>query len=450
MSTTVSVPQQSILYVLMSAIIAALGGLLFGFDVAVISGTTDDLKRVFQLNDLWLGVTVASALWGTIIGALIAGYPSDHWGRWWTLSMISLLYFISALGSAAPYDWPSFLFFRFIGGIGVGIASVVCPLYIAEIAPADRRGRLVALAQFNIVFGILLAYLSNYAIGQMDLGDDAWRYMFGMEAIPAALFFILLFFTLESPRWLIAKDRIKEAHHNLTLLGTPDADTEIAVIQQAIEAEQQLTHERLFSGKYRRTILLAIAIAAFNQLSGINAIIYYTADIFKLAGYDRTNALMQSAIIGLTNLVFTMAGLSLIDYFGRRKLMLCCSIGYIISLSAAAYSYYNHISGALLLGSLILFIASHAFGQGAVIWVFLSEIFPNSVRARGVALGSTVHWVMATIISSTFPYFAAYSPGHIFTFYAVCMVGQLIWVLTVMPETKGVPLEQIQEELNHL
>jgi MFS transporter, SP family, xylose:H+ symportor len=432
-----------------SALIAALGGLLFGFDTAVISGTTDDLRRVFHLGDGALGFTVASALIGTILGALVAGWPADRWGRRRTLAVIAVLYLVSAVGSAVPWDWASLLFFRFLGGIGVGGASVVCPLYIAEIAPAGRRGRLVALSQFNVVLGILLAYLSNWLIGELKPGGDAWRWMFGAEALPAAVFLGLLSLTPESPRWLIARERLEEARRVLEAVGTDSGgvETEISEIRRSLREASADVAESVFSRRYRRPVLLAVAIAAFNQLSGINAIIYYTADIFRMAGYDRASALLQSVVIGGTNLVLTLAGLALIDRCGRRTLMLLGSIGYLVSLSATAYAYYSGTGGLLLLGSLVLFIASHAFGQGAVIWVFISEIFPTQVRARGAALGSTVHWIMAAVISWTFPLVAARSGGHTFSVYALCMAGQLLWVLLAMPETKGVRLEAIEKEV---
>lgn len=430
--------------VLRSSLIAALGGLLFGFDTAVISGTTEDLRRVFSLGDGALGFTVACALIGTIVGALSAGWPADRWGRRASLLLVAVLYFVSAIGSAWPWGWISLLIFRFVGGIGVGMASVVCPLYIAEIAPAPRRGRLVALAQFNVVLGILLAYLSNWLIGGLRPGGDAWRWMFGVEALPAALYFGLLFLTPESPRWLLARGREDEARRVLESVGS---DENVEGIRRALADESGGRTESLFSKRYRRPVLLAIAMAAFNQLSGINAIIYYTPDIFRMAGYDRASALIQSVVIGGTNLALTMAGLSLIDRFGRRTLMLVGSIGYLASLSATAYSYYSGHGGLLLLLSLVVFIAAHAFGQGAVIWVFLSEIFPNRVRAKGTALGSTVHWIMAAVISWTFPLIASRSGGHTFSVYALCMVGQLVWVLAIMPETKGVRLEAMEREV---
>lgn len=430
--------------VLRSSMIAALGGLLFGFDTAVISGTTGDLRRVFSLGDGALGFTVACALIGTILGALAAGWPADRWGRRATLLIVAALYVGSALGSAWPWSWGALLLFRFLGGIGVGMASVVCPLYIAEIAPAPRRGRLVALAQFNVVLGILLAYLSNWLIGGLRTDGDAWRWMLGIEAVPAAAYFALLFLTPESPRWLLGRGAVEEARRVLEAVGSEDG---IESLRRSLSEESTGGGDSLFSRRYRRPVLLAIAIAAFNQLSGINAIIYYTPDIFRMAGCDRAGALLQSVVIGGTNLALTMAGLSLIDRFGRRTLMLVGSIGYLVSLSATAYSYYAGAGGLLLLASLVVFIAAHAFGQGAVIWVFLSEIFPNRVRARGTALGSTVHWIMAAIISWTFPLIASRSGGHTFTAYALCMAGQLVWVLAIMPETKGIPLEAIEREV---
>lgn len=436
-------------YLLGSALVAALGGLLFGFDTAVISGTTGWLREEFVLNDSTLGLTVASALIGTILGAIAVGKPTDVLGRRAILIILAVFYFVSAVGSALAWDWWSFMAFRFLGGLAVGGASVVSPMYIAEISPARYRGRLVSIQQFNIVFGILLAYLSNYIIGRMGLGEVESRWMFGVEAFPAAVFFFLLFLTPQSPRWLVAKGRIEEARAILQRCGTDTGNVDEAIqeIHHSLDQQHHSLQEPFFCRKYSKPILLAIAIAAFNQLSGINALIYYTADIFKMAGYGSIDALQQSVIIGITNLVFTMAAMAVIDQFGRKKLMLIGSIGYILSLSAAAYSFYTKTGGALLLISLMVFIASHAFGQGAVIWVFISEIFPTSVRARGQALGSFTHWIMAAGISWTFPMIAAQSGGHTFAFYALCMVGQLLWVIAIMPETKGISLERIQQKL---
>lgn len=432
-----------------SAIVAALGGLLFGFDTAVISGTTDWLRTVFGLSNFMLGFTVASALIGTIIGSISVGKPADAFGRREVLFILASLFFVSALGCGMAWGWGMFLAFRFIGGLAVGGASVVSPLYIAEISPAQYRGRLVAITQFNIVLGILLAYLSNYVIGTLHLGANECRWMFGVMAVPAAAFFLLLFGTPQSPRWLLAKGREDEARTVLLKCGTDtgNVEEEIKDIKASLDLKHYTLAEPFYQAKYLRPIMLAVAIAAFNQLSGINALIYYTSHIFKMAGYDKTDALLQSVVIGFTNLIFTIAAMTVIDHFGRRKLMLVGSVGYIVSLSAAAYSFYTGTAAKLLLISLIVFIASHAFGQGAVIWVFICEVFPNRVRARGQALGSFVHWVMAALISWTFPIIAAQSGGHTFAFYAICCVGQLIWVILVMPETKGISLEKIQQKM---
>lgn len=432
-----------------STVVAALGGLLFGFDTAVISGTIDWLRSEFVLTNFWLGFTVASALIGTIIGSIAVGKPADSMGRRGVLFILALLFFASSIGCALAVGWWMFLVFRFVGGLAVGGASVVSPLYIAEISPARYRGRLVAITQFNIVLGILLAYLSNYIIGNLNLGADECRWMFGVMAAPSALFFLLLFGTPQSPRWLVAKSRAEEARVVLQKCGTDtgNVEEELREIQSSLDLEHHKLEEPFYQAKYRKPIMLAVAIAAFNQLSGINALIYYTSHIFKMAGYGATDALLQSVVIGFTNLIFTIAAMTVIDHFGRRKLMLVGSVGYIVSLAAAAFSFYTGTGGKLLLGSLIVFIASHAFGQGAVIWVFIGEVFPNRVRARGQALGSFVHWVMAALISWTFPIIAAQSGGHTFAFYAVCCVGQLLWVIFIMPETKGISLEKIQQKL---
>jgi MFS transporter, SP family, xylose:H+ symportor len=468
-------------YLLGSTIVAALGGLLFGFDTAVISGTTDALKVVFHLTepwlglsgDFWLGFTVAAALIGTIVGAIAVGRPADTLGRRTVLIVIAVLYFVSAVGSAFPWDWASFVFFRFLGGLGVGGASVVSPMYIAEISPARLRGRLVAVTQFNVVLGILLAFLSNYVIANMNFGADEWRWMFGVEAFPAAVFFFLLFLTPNSPRWLLARGQVDEARGVFTRLGADDVEGELREIQASLDMTHHTLREPFFRRAYLRPILLAVAIAAFNQLSGINALMYYGPAIFQMAGAGKDSALLQSVAIGGTNLLFTMAALLIIDHFGRRKLMLVGSVGYILSLGATAWAFYSYqdafsaaaeaikagaavppdvveatgIGGTVVLVGLLVFIASHAFGQGAVIWVFISEIFPNRVRARGQALGSFTHWFMAAAISWTFPMIAGISGGHTFAFYGAMMVLQLFWVLLIMPETKGVSLEQIQRKL---
>lgn len=435
------------------AVIAALGGLLFGFDTAVISGTTDHLREVFDLSGSQLGFTVASALIGTILGALFAGHPADRIGRRSTLVWIAVLYFVSAVGSAFAWDWASFLAFRWLGGLGVGASSVVAPMYIAEIAPPAHRGRLVAITQFNIVLGILAAYLSNFGVARMGYGALEWRVMFGIEALPAAAFFALMFLTPRSPRWLVAQGRSDEAARVLGMVGAADVRAELREIEHSLAQSSQAGREPLLQRKHGRPVSLAVAIATFNQLSGINALMYYAPHIFRMAGAGTDSSLMQAVIVGCTNLVFTMAALLVIDRFGRRKLMVAGSIGYIASLAATAAAFYTYgteftdFGSVVVLGSLMVFIASHAFGQGAVIWVYLSEIFPNTVRARGQALGSFTHWVFAAAISWTFPVIAEVSGGHTFAFYSSMMVLQLLWVLRVMPETKGVPLEQLEKQM---
>ena len=449
-----------------SALVAALGGLLFGFDTAVISGAEGALKELYasrylSLSELfgspgfWHGFTVASALIGTIIGSFLFGKPVDKYGRRKILFVLGALYFISALGSALAWDWSSFVVFRFIGGLGVGGSSVIAPMYNAEISPAKFRGRMVALTQFNIVFGFLLAFISNYILSSMSLGDIAWRWMFGVEAIPALVFFLLLFFNPRSPRWLVSKNLLEEAKQVIEKLGSDkdNVDDEIKEIQKSLYAEKETAQEPLFQAKYLKPIMLAMAIAMFNQLSGINAIMYYNPRIFQMAGFEESSAMLSSVGIGIVNLIFTVLAMLIIDHFGRKKLMVVGSIGYILSLGAIAWAFYvnesefSNTGSIVVLVSLLVFISSHAFGQGAVIWVFISEIFPNKVRARGQALGSFTHWFMAASISWMFPMIAEKSGGHIFTFFAVCMIGQLIWVLFKMPETKNISLEDMEKKL---
>jgi len=460
---------RSVLY--RSTIVAALGGLLFGFDTAVISGAEQTLETLFQgtyetlagymsglgflgRTGFWHGFTTASALIGTIIGAWLASRPSDSVGRRKTLIGLAVLYFVSAVGSGLAWGWSSFVIARFIGGLAVGGSSVVGPIYIAEISPAKSRGRLVAVMQFNIVFGILLAFLSNYIVGRMNLGATEWRWMFGVEALPAAAFFLLLFGNPQSPRWLMTKGRSDEARQTLAALGEPAVDLEMQQIQESLDLTHHTSEEPFFCKKYMKPIMLAFLIAAFNQLSGINALLYYSKRIFEMAGASGTSALLQSVIVGATNLVVTIAAMAIIDHFGRKKLMLVGSIGYIISLSSAAWAFHYGVD-SIVLPSFLLFIASHAFGQGAVIWVFISEIFPNRVRAKGQALGCFTHWFMCAAISWTFPMLVgkANAPGanqagaRVFAFYAGMMVLQLIFVILMMPETKGVPLEEIQKKM---
>ncbi len=460
-----------------SALIAALGGLLFGFDTAVISGAEKTLQQLFdgqyqsiaqyfgrpqvvtpgtdgtlsmlQKTTFWHGAVVVSALIGTVIGSLLFGKPADWYGRRTVLKVLGVLYFVSAVGSAWASGAGSFSLFRFIGGLAIGGSSVIAPMYIAEISPAKIRGRLVALTQFNIVLGILLAYLSNWIISMLKLGQVEWRWMFGIVAFPAAAFFVLLYFIPRSPRWLVSRGLMDEARSVLDRVGTDtgNVDEELKAIRQSLSESAASLKEPFFQAKYLRPIMLAVMIAMFNQLSGINALIYYTKRIFEMAGSEGTSALAQSVIVGFTNLVFTMAALAVIDHFGRKKLMLVGSIGYIISLSIVAWGFRSGTGGSIVLIGFIAFIAAHAFGQGAVIWVFISEIFPNALRARGQALGSFTHWIMAALISQTFPMFADQLGWRIFAIYGVCMVGQLIWVLLAMPETKGVSLEKMQQKL---
>ena len=446
--------------VIWASVVAALGGLLFGFDTAVISGAEGTLRDLydptyqylstfFGTPAFWHGTLVASALVGTIVGSLVFAKPADQYGRRQMLMVMGLLYFVSALGSAVAWNAESFTFFRLIGGLGVGGASVVAPMYVAEIAPANMRGRLVAMVQLNIVLGILVAYLSNFVIASFELGDIEWRWMFGVEALPAITFTVLLFTNPRSPRWLIAQGRDQEAKSVLREISGDrfDVTEELNAIRNSLAEARDHLAEKFFQRKYLKPILLAVAIAAFNQLSGINALIYYTRRIFEMAGASGTSALLQSVIIGGVNLVMTAAALAVIDKLGRKKLMLVGSIGYILSLGATALAFYTDTTGPVVLACLIVFIASHAFGQGAVIWVFIGEIFPNNIRARGQSLGSFVHWIMAAVISLTFPMIAEVSGANIFAFYALCMVGQLLWVVFVMPETKGIPLEEMNKKL---
>jgi len=440
---------------LLSAVVAALGGLLFGFDTAVISGTTHWLEGYFQLSKATLGFTVASAILGTVAGSVIVGKPADMIGRRNVLFILALLYLLSALGSAMANNWVMFLIYRFLGGIGVGGSSVIAPMYIAEITPARLRGRMVAIVQVNVVSGMLIAYLSNYLIASLELGQVEWRWMFGVEAIPAFIFFLLLFFIPLSPRWLVAKGKDGQAMKVLEKCGTDNGsvEDEIAEIKASLDMETDHRKEWFFSKKFMKPIFLAMAIAVFNQLSGINAVLYYAPHIFRMAGAGGNSALLQSVAIGGTFVIFTVLALTVIDRYGRRKLMIIGSIGYIVSLAVTAWAFYTYgtdfskAGGTVVLISILVFVAAHSFGQGTVIWVFISEVFPNRVRARGQALGSFTHWFMAAAISWTFPVIADISGGHTFAFYALCMVGQLIWVLLVMPETKGLSLEEIQKRM---
>lgn len=427
------------------AITVALAGFLFGFDTAVISGADLPIQQLWQTDPLFHGMFImSSALWGTVIGALFGSVPCDRFGRKATLIAIGILYILSALGSALAADPYTFSFMRFIGGLGVGISSIAVPAYIAEIAPAKHRGRLVAMYQFQIVFGILVAFFSNYLISGISAED--WRWMLGVEVIPAMVFLFLVFKVSESPRWLLLHKRDEAAARAVfNQLQEKDVDSIVADIKRTRPTEKKPS---LFSARYRFPVMLAFFVAFFNQLSGINFIIYFAPRIFSLAGLDSDSALLSSAGVGIVNLIFTMLGLYLIDKAGRRLLMLIGSVGYIVSLSVVAYAFYAGIGGMAVVFFVFLFIASHAIGQGAVIWVFISEVFPNAVRAKGQSLGASTHWVFAALIALLMPFFlSVFTPATIFIFFAFMMVLQLVFVLFVMPETKGRTLESISEEV---
>lgn len=430
-----------------STVVAALGGLLFGFDTAVISGTTAGLKTTFVLTDLGLGFTVAIALIGTILGAMFAGPPGDRYGRRDSLRVMAVLYLISAIGCGLAWNWPALLFFRFIGGLGVGGSSVLGPMYIAEIAPAKWRGRLVGVFQINIVIGILLAYLSNYLIGTAGLGAQDWRWMLGVSGIPALFFFMMLFTIPRSPRWLMQKARREEARATLVLVGEQNVDAEIEDIARSIDVEHGHATEPLFSRKYAKPIFLAVSIAAFNQLSGINAILYYLNDIFARAGFSKVSGDLQAVLIGFTNLVFTLFAMSIIDRFGRKKLLVIGAAGMTVCLAGVAIVFFMNSHESLLVWLLVGFIACFAFSQGAVIWVYISEVFPNRVRAKGQSLGTLTHWVFNAGISYGFPAVASYSRGAPFAFFSAMMLLMFFVVLAYYPETKGITLEDMQRKL---
>ncbi len=427
-SSDASAPHKLNAYLLKAAVVAGLGGLLFGFDTAVISGTTGDLTQVYNLSPLKLGVTVFAALVGTILGSMFAGIPGDQFGRRDSLRVMAILYVVSALGCALAWNWPALVFSRFIGGLGIGGSSVLGPMYIAEIAPASWRGRLVGIFQFNVVSGILLAYLSNFFVGTQHLRiEDEWRWKFGVAALPAALFLTLLFTIPRSPRWLVKKQRINEAREVLRLSGEQNYEREVQDIIESIDAEHGLADEPLFSAKYRLPIFLAITIGMFNQLSGINAILYYLNDIFAFAGFS---------------------AISIIDRMGRKKLLLVGAVGTAICLAGVATIFATNKHHELLLWLLVGFIASFAFSQGSVIWVYLSEVFPNRVRAKGQSLGTLTHWLMNAAISLIFPILAARSKSIPFMFFAAMMLLEFFVVLFVYPETKGVTLEEMQKKLH--
>ncbi|MCG8320897.1 MAG: sugar porter family MFS transporter [Cytophagales bacterium] len=430
-------------FVFFNAIVAALGGFLFGFDTAVISGAEQDIQKLWGLSDLTHGLAVAIALYGTVIGSLVAGYPSEIIGRKKTLILVGFLYLISALGSALAPEVYSFMSFRFLGGLGVGVASVTAPMYISEISPAKFRGRLVALFQFNIVFGIMIAFVSNYFLEGTSEND--WRWMLAVEAFPAFIYGVLVNFIPESPRWLLLHQNNEAGAKDILASMDPESVDESIL---AIKASVISVKEKLFSDKFSRPVILVFLFAFFNQMSGINAIIYFAPRIFNAAGLATDSSLLSTAGIGLINLVFTVLGMSVIDKAGRKTLMYIGSIGLMLSLLLISVYISRDFDEIYLF--FFIYIAFFAMSQGAVIWVFISEIFPNTVRAYGQSFGSFTHWMFAAIIANVFPYFANLfinDQGPIFGFFGVMMFLQLIFVWKLMPETKGLSLERIQKRL---
>jgi sugar porter (SP) family MFS transporter len=438
------------------SIVAALAGFIFGFDTVVISGANLPIKELWHTSPLFHGFFIMSmALWGTLAGSVFGGIPTEKFGRKKVLFWIGILFAVSAFGSALAQDPFTFSFFRFIGGIGIGVSSVVVPTYVSEISTPASRGKLVALYQFNIVFGILIAFLSNYFLQGVG-GINDWRWMLGVLAIPSIIYTVMVMSVPESPRWLVTqKNDLAKAKKTLLLIGVKDADVEIAsIIKSNLHESPAGKKTKFFSSNHKVIIWFAFLIAFFNQLSGINFILYYAPEILSKIGLGAKDSLLNSIAIGGTNLIFTFAGLYLIDRLGRRTLLIIGSLGYILSLSMVAICFAFHASPVLLMGYLLLFIASHAIGQGAVIWVFISEIFPNKIRATGQSFGASVHWVFAAIITLITPFFLDEkkgifkdNPWPIFAFFAGMMVLQLIWVITKMPETKGVSLEELEKKL---
>lgn len=434
---------------LFATIVSALGSLLFGFDTAVISGTTKSIMHVFQLSNVALGWTVSIALWGTVIGSIAIGKPGDIFGRKAMLFICGVLYLLSGLGCAFATAWSVLLVARFCGGLAIGAASVMAPMYIAEIAPGYLRGRLVAVAQFNIVLGILVAFFSNMLIYKI-MGDNpiAWRWMFGVMAIPAAIFFILLFLVPESPRWLVKKSLVDKARGVLQKVGAKNVEGELSDIVNSLKQEAGTGATPLFQKKYSFAIMCAVLLAVFNQLSGINVIMYYAPMIFEKAGASTNASMFQAVAVGMTNMVFTIIAMFFIDKLGRKTLLLVGAIGMCLSLAGAGMHYLNpnFLTGAGVVVFIVGFIAFFAFSQGAVIWVFLAEIFPNKVRAKGQALGSFTHWIMNAMIGLAFPVvLAKLGGGPIFMFFSLMMVPFFFFVWRMMPETKGKSLEELEK-----
>ena len=439
-------------YVLHSTFVGALGGFLFGFDTAVISGTTASLTYAYGLSANQLGITVSMALCGTVVGALWAGSLGQLCGSREMLRLTAILYLLSAIGCAFAPNWSLLLAARFLGGLGIGGSSVLGPVYIAELAPARLRGRLVGTFQINIVLGILFAYLSNYAISTFNLGLAEWRWQLGVAALPAAVFFAMLFGIPRSARWLATQGRLDEARGVLELMGSPNASAELDLIRQSLHMERSQPNEPLFAIRngrlrYGKPIFLAIAIGAFNQLSGINAILYYLNNIFAAAGFSRVSSNLQAVAIGGMNLLATLLGMALIDRVGRKPLLLTGAVGTAICLSMVSVIFFTRRHQAMLVWTLMAYIAFFAVSQGAVIWVYISEVFPTRVRGKGQSLGSGTHWIMNAIVSGIFPIIAARSGAYPFVFFSVMMLLQFVLVLLVFPETKRASLEELQHML---
>ncbi|GAA4281627.1 sugar porter family MFS transporter [Gaetbulibacter aestuarii] len=432
--------------ILLWSITAALAGFLFGFDTVVISGAEKKLQFLWQTSDMFHGIVVIGmALWGTVVGAIFGGFPTNKLGRKKTLIWIGVLYTVSAVGSGLANDPWVFAVFRFIGGLGVGASTIAAPAYISEIAPAGDRGKLVGLYQFNIVFGILIAFFSNYLLN--GIGDNDWRWMVGVEAFPAAIYTILAFTLPMSPRWLLTKFRNEEAREVLQIIS-PEKDPKILIDEIKDEMDKTVPNESIFMKKYRFPLILAFLIAFFNQFSGINAFLYYAPRILSAAGLGESAALLSSIGVGVTNMVFTLIGIYLIDRLGRKQLMYIGSVGYIISLTLVSCAFFFNWQGGLMPIFLFMFIAAHAVGQGSVIWVFISEVFPNHLRGSGQSFGCSTHWVLAAVIPSLVPVlFATIGPGVVFMIFAIMMVLQLLFVIFLMPETKGITLEELSKTL---
>ena len=426
---------------------SALAGFLFGFDTVVISGAEKTIQELWQLSDGQHGLAMSMALWGTVLGSVVGGWPTDRFGRKATLLWIGILYFVSAVWSGLATDVYSFMVARFIGGLGVGISTVAAPLYISEISPPARRGRLAGLFQFNIVLGILVAFMSNAVLGQ--IGESAWRWMLGIEAVPALIYSLMCFSLPESPRWLISRGRTDAGLEVFRRINPEASEDELRKLTDEVSAsvKEVGSAEGFWSARQRVPILLAFLIAFFNQLSGINAILYFAPRVFELTGLGEQAALLQSIGIGVTNLIFTFVGLWLIDRLGRRTLLIIGSFGYIASLGICSWAFFSETYSIVPI-CIFAFIAAHAVGQGAVIWVFISEIFPNQFRSTGQSLGSFTHWIFAALLTTFFPSIVSkFSPSYVFAFFCGMMVLQLIWVIVMVPETKGVPLEEIEAKL---